>query len=131
MLRKADGQDLEMKRRHISRQPPELKKMFKQLKNDSTDGRIAHVELDRELGIGSATMQTIIHNFLFSSSNFDIKDKPRSGRLEADKTDIILEKLDKGRHIRSYNIAEELGIDHKIVLTHLKKARYLGPPRAH
>ncbi|GBP50676.1 Histone-lysine N-methyltransferase SETMAR [Eumeta japonica] len=41
-----------------------------------------------------------------------------------DKVDAILEKLEQDLIITSYDIAEELGIDHKTVLIHLKKARY-------
>ncbi|GBP48039.1 hypothetical protein EVAR_83742_1 [Eumeta japonica] len=36
----------------------------------------------------------------------------------------ILEKVEQDRHISSYDIAQELGIDHKIDLTHLKKLEY-------
>ncbi|GBP20884.1 Histone-lysine N-methyltransferase SETMAR [Eumeta japonica] len=48
-------------------------------------------------------------------------DKPCSGRSVTDKLDVILEKLEQDRHISFYDIAEELGRDHKTVLTHLKK----------
>ncbi|GBP19356.1 hypothetical protein EVAR_12397_1 [Eumeta japonica] len=48
------------------------------------------------------------------SGNFDVEDDPRSGRPVADKVDAILEKIKKNGHISSYDIAEELGIDHKI-----------------
>ncbi|GBP66031.1 hypothetical protein EVAR_47531_1 [Eumeta japonica] len=41
-----------------------------------------------------------------------------------DKVDAFLEKVQEDRHISSYDIAEELGIDHETVLTHLKKAGY-------
>ncbi|GBP68542.1 Histone-lysine N-methyltransferase SETMAR [Eumeta japonica] len=41
-----------------------------------------------------------------------------------DKVDVILKKVEQDRHISSYEIAEELGIDHKTVLTLLKKATY-------
>ncbi|GBP67725.1 hypothetical protein EVAR_40496_1 [Eumeta japonica] len=49
------------------------------------------------------------------------------GRPVTDKVDTILEKVDQDRHISFYEVAEELEIDHKIVLTHLKKALYLSP----
>ncbi|GBP11395.1 Histone-lysine N-methyltransferase SETMAR [Eumeta japonica] len=60
----------------------------------------------------------------FQSGNFDVKDEPRSGRPVTDKVvvDAILEKIEQDRRISSYDIAEELGIDHKTVLTHLKKS---------
>ncbi|GBP41820.1 Histone-lysine N-methyltransferase SETMAR [Eumeta japonica] len=40
------------------------------------------------------------------------------------KIDAILEKVKQDQHISSYDIAEELGIDHKTVVTHLKEAGY-------
>ncbi|GBP41682.1 hypothetical protein EVAR_24041_1 [Eumeta japonica] len=44
--------------------------------------------------------------------------------LSTDKLDAISEKVEQDRHISSYNIAKELGIDHKTVLSHLKKTEY-------
>ncbi|KAJ0178580.1 hypothetical protein K1T71_005355 [Dendrolimus kikuchii] len=41
-----------------------------------------------------------------------------------DKIDAIFEKVEQDRHISSYDVAGELGIDHKTVLAHLKKAGY-------
>ncbi|GBP17834.1 Histone-lysine N-methyltransferase SETMAR [Eumeta japonica] len=58
------------------------------------------------------------------SGNFDVKDEPRSGPPPMDKVDAILEKVEQNRHISSYDIAEELGVDYETVLTHLKKARF-------
>ncbi|KAJ0180769.1 hypothetical protein K1T71_004173 [Dendrolimus kikuchii] len=60
----------------------------------------------------------------FQSGNFDIKDARRSGRPVTDKIDAIFEKVKQDRHISSYDVAGELGIDHKTVLAHLKKAGY-------
>ncbi|KAJ0171809.1 hypothetical protein K1T71_012572 [Dendrolimus kikuchii] len=60
----------------------------------------------------------------FQSGNFDIKDARRSGRPVMDKIDAIFEKVEQDRHICSYDVARELGIDHKTVLAHLKKAGY-------
>ncbi|KAJ0183521.1 hypothetical protein K1T71_001497 [Dendrolimus kikuchii] len=60
----------------------------------------------------------------FQSGNFDIKDARRSGRPVTDKIDAIFEKVEQHRHISSYDVAGELGIDHKTVLAHLKKAGY-------
>ncbi|KAJ0180544.1 hypothetical protein K1T71_003948 [Dendrolimus kikuchii] len=60
----------------------------------------------------------------FQSGNFDIKDAHRSGRPVTDKIDAIFEKVEQDRHISSYDITGELGIDHKTVLAHLKKAGY-------
>ncbi|GBP48734.1 Histone-lysine N-methyltransferase SETMAR [Eumeta japonica] len=57
----------------------------------------------------------------FQSSNFDVQDEPRSDRPVTDKVVAILEKVEQDRHISSYDIAEQLGIDHKTVLNHLTK----------
>ena len=57
----------------------------------------------------------------FQSGNYDVKDARRSGRPITDKMDAIFEKVEQDRHISSYDVAEELGIDHKTVLAHLKK----------
>ncbi|KAA5785601.1 hypothetical protein F3H09_31080 [Pseudomonas aeruginosa] len=57
--------------------------------------------------------------------NFDVKDTRRSGRRPiTDKMDAIFEKVEQDRHISSYDVAKELGIDHKTVLAHLKKTGY-------
>ncbi|GBP95815.1 Histone-lysine N-methyltransferase SETMAR [Eumeta japonica] len=55
----------------------------------------------------------------FQSGNFGLKDEPRSGRPVTDKVDAILEKVEQDRHIISYDVAEELGIDHQTLLIHL------------
>ncbi|GBP90915.1 hypothetical protein EVAR_66259_1 [Eumeta japonica] len=73
--------------------------------------------------------QNVFKRFQFG--NFDVKDEPLSGRPVTDKVDAILEKVERDRHISSYNIAEELGIEHKTVLKIYKKARYSGTTRAH
>jgi len=64
----------------------------------------------------------------FQSGNFDVKDARRSGRPVTDKMDAIFEKVEQDRHISSYNVAEELGIDHKTVLAHFKK---MGTQKGH
>ncbi|KAL0880854.1 hypothetical protein ABMA27_002037 [Loxostege sticticalis] len=53
-----------------------------------------------------------------------VKDASRSGRPITDKIDAIFEKVEQDQHISSYDVAEELGIDHKTVLAHLKKTGY-------
>lgn len=60
----------------------------------------------------------------FRSGNFNVKDEPRSGRPITDKADEILEKVKHDKHISSVQIGAELGIDHKTVLNHLRKAGY-------
>ncbi|KAJ0171889.1 hypothetical protein K1T71_012652 [Dendrolimus kikuchii] len=60
----------------------------------------------------------------FQSGNFDIKDARRFGRPVTDKIDAIFAKVEQDRHISRYNVVGELGLDHKTVLAHLKKAGY-------
>ncbi|GBP13285.1 Histone-lysine N-methyltransferase SETMAR [Eumeta japonica] len=54
----------------------------------------------------------------------DVENESGSGRPVTDKIDAIFEKVEKDRHISSYDIAEDLGIDCKRVLTRLNKAGY-------
>ncbi|GBP39960.1 hypothetical protein EVAR_39188_1 [Eumeta japonica] len=64
----------------------------------------------------------------FQSSNFDVKDEPRSDRLITDKIDSILDKVEKDRHISSYGIPEELAVEHWIyVIRRAMGARLCGP----
>ncbi|EGI59943.1 Histone-lysine N-methyltransferase SETMAR [Acromyrmex echinatior] len=60
----------------------------------------------------------------FRTENFDVKDEPRSGRPITEKSDEIMEKVERDKHVSTVEIAKELGIDHKIILNHLHKARY-------
>ena len=52
----------------------------------------------------------------FKSGNFSVNDKVSSGRPVTDKISAILEKVDQDRLISSYDIAEELDVNHKTVL---------------
>ncbi|GBP64534.1 Histone-lysine N-methyltransferase SETMAR [Eumeta japonica] len=60
----------------------------------------------------------------FKSSIFDVKDELRSGQPVTGQAYAILKKVKQDRHISSYDIAEELEIDHKTDFTHLKRAGY-------
>jgi len=53
-----------------------------------------------------------------------VKDEPRSGRLITEKSDEIMVKVERDKHVSTMEIARELGIDHKTVLNHLHKAGY-------
>lgn len=53
-----------------------------------------------------------------------MKDEVRFGRPVTDKISAIFEKVEQDRHISSYGIAEELDVDHKTVLRHLRKSGY-------
>ncbi|GBP95746.1 Histone-lysine N-methyltransferase SETMAR [Eumeta japonica] len=49
----------------------------------------------------------------FQSSNFDVKVEPRSGRPVTDKVDAILDIVEQDHYISSYDIPENLSVDHK------------------
>ncbi|GBP45226.1 Histone-lysine N-methyltransferase SETMAR [Eumeta japonica] len=58
----------------------------------------------------------------FESGYFDVKDEPRSGRSVTDKVGVILVKVEQDQRISSYDLAEELSIDHQTGFTYFKKA---------
>ncbi|XP_070528285.1 histone-lysine N-methyltransferase SETMAR-like [Cardiocondyla obscurior] len=60
----------------------------------------------------------------FRCGNFDIKDAPRIGKPVIENSDKIIEMIEVNRHISSRSIAQELKINHKIVLNHLQKAGF-------
>ncbi|KAG5317708.1 SETMR methyltransferase, partial [Pseudoatta argentina] len=59
----------------------------------------------------------------FCTGNFDVKDESRSGRPITEKSDEIMEKVERDKHASTMEIARELGIDHKTVLNHLHKKK--------
>ena len=46
---------------------------------------------------------------------------------DTDKISAIFEKVEQDGHISSYDIAEELDVDHTTVLRHLRKSGYKKP----
>lgn len=60
----------------------------------------------------------------FCSGIFDVKDAPRTGRPVVENVDKITEIIEVDRHVSSRSIAQELKIDHKTVLNHLRKAGF-------
>ncbi|GFU00806.1 histone-lysine N-methyltransferase SETMAR [Trichonephila clavipes] len=52
---------------------------------------------------------------------FDAKDAHRTGTPVVENVDKITEIIEVGRHVSSRSIAQELKIDHKTVLNHLRK----------
>ncbi|GFU30261.1 mariner Mos1 transposase [Trichonephila clavipes] len=56
---------------------------------------------------------------------FDVKDAPRTGRPVVD---IITEIIEVDRHVSSRSLAQELKIDHKTVLSHLRKVAFKKEP---
>ncbi|GFX62659.1 histone-lysine N-methyltransferase SETMAR [Trichonephila clavipes] len=73
---------------------------------------------------------TVTANYLqfsfhrFRSGIFDVKFAPRTGRPVIDNVDTITEIIKVDQHASSRSIAQELEIDHKIVLNHLRKIRF-------
>ncbi|GFS68996.1 histone-lysine N-methyltransferase SETMAR [Trichonephila clavipes] len=57
----------------------------------------------------------------FRSGNFDVKDAPRTGKPVVENVDKITEIIDVDRHVSSRSTAQELKIDHKMVLNHSRK----------
>ncbi|GFU16258.1 histone-lysine N-methyltransferase SETMAR [Trichonephila clavipes] len=60
----------------------------------------------------------------FRSGIFDVKDAPRTGRPVIENVDKITEIIKVGRHVSSRSITQELKIDHKTVLNHLRKVGF-------
>ncbi|GFV54148.1 histonelysine Nmethyltransferase SETMARlike [Trichonephila clavipes] len=55
---------------------------------------------------------------------FDIKVAPRTGRPVVENVDKITEIIEIDRHVSSRSITQELKIDHKTVLNHLRKVGF-------
>ncbi|GFW76604.1 histone-lysine N-methyltransferase SETMAR [Trichonephila clavipes] len=60
----------------------------------------------------------------FRSSIFDFKETPRTGRPVVENVDKITEIIEVDRHVSSRSIAQVLKIDHKTVLSHLRKVGF-------
>ena len=57
----------------------------------------------------------------FRAGNFNVKDEPCFSRPIIEKSDEIMVKVERDKHMSTVQIARELGIDHKTVLNHLRK----------
>ncbi|GFV94645.1 histone-lysine N-methyltransferase SETMAR [Trichonephila clavipes] len=60
----------------------------------------------------------------YRSGIFDVKDAPRTGRRVVENVDKITEIIEVDRHVSSPSIAQDLKIDHKTVLSHLRKVEF-------
>ncbi|GFV71289.1 histone-lysine N-methyltransferase SETMAR [Trichonephila clavipes] len=60
----------------------------------------------------------------FRSGIFDVKDAPRTCRRVVENVDKITEIIEVDRRISSRSIAQELKIDKRIVLNHLRKVGF-------
>ncbi|GFS52151.1 histonelysine Nmethyltransferase SETMARlike [Trichonephila clavipes] len=55
---------------------------------------------------------------------FDVKIAPRTGRPVVENVDKITEIIEVDQHVSSRSIAQEIMIDYKTVLSHLRKAGF-------
>ncbi|GFY36830.1 histone-lysine N-methyltransferase SETMAR [Trichonephila clavipes] len=60
----------------------------------------------------------------FRSGIFDVKDAPHTGRSVVKNVDKITEIIKVDRLVNSRSIAQGLNIDHKTVLSHLRKIEF-------
>ncbi|GFV90780.1 histone-lysine N-methyltransferase SETMAR [Trichonephila clavipes] len=60
----------------------------------------------------------------FRSGTFDVKDTTLTGRPVVENIDNITEIIEVDWHVSSRSIAQELKIDHKTVLSHLRKVGF-------
>ncbi|GFU92552.1 histone-lysine N-methyltransferase SETMAR [Trichonephila clavipes] len=73
-------------------------------------------------GLDTVTANCVIFWFRrFRSGIFNAKDAPHTGRPVVENVDKITEIIKVDRLVSSRSIAQELKIDHKIVLSHLRK----------
>ncbi|GFX61470.1 histone-lysine N-methyltransferase SETMAR [Trichonephila clavipes] len=83
-----------------------------------------------EIANGVYGVDTVTANYVqfwfcsFRSGIFDVKDAPRTGRLIVENIDKITEIIEVDRHVSSPNFDQELKIDHKTVLSHLRKVGF-------
>ncbi|GFU36616.1 histone-lysine N-methyltransferase SETMAR [Trichonephila clavipes] len=83
-----------------------------------------------EIANGVYGVDTVTANYVqfwfrrFRSGIFDVKDTPRTGRPVVQNVDKITEIIKVDRHVRSRSIAQELMIDHKTVLSYLRKVGF-------
>ncbi|GFX09894.1 histone-lysine N-methyltransferase SETMAR [Trichonephila clavipes] len=72
-------------------------------------------------GIGS---EAVAKAQLIVKCIFDVKDAPRTGRPIIENADKITEIIEVDRLVSNRSIAQELSIDHKTVLSHLRKVEF-------
>ncbi|GFU70501.1 histone-lysine N-methyltransferase SETMAR [Trichonephila clavipes] len=83
-----------------------------------------------EIANGVHGADTVIANYVqfwfhrLGSGIFDIKDAPRTGRPVVENVDKITEINEVDRYVSSSSIAQELKIDDKTVLSHLRKVGF-------
>ncbi|GFW78398.1 histone-lysine N-methyltransferase SETMAR [Trichonephila clavipes] len=75
-------------------------------------------------GYGAVTVTTNYVQFWFRQFRSGIFDALRTGRTVVKNVDKITEIIEIDRHVSSRSIAQELKIDHKTVLNHLRKVGF-------
>ncbi|GFU35799.1 histone-lysine N-methyltransferase SETMAR [Trichonephila clavipes] len=76
---------------------------------------------------GFAVLRGVFSNYVrfwfrrFRSGIFDVKDAPRTGRPVIENVAKITEIIEVDRHVSSRSIPQELKIDYKTLLNHLRK----------
>ncbi|GFV32056.1 histone-lysine N-methyltransferase SETMAR, partial [Trichonephila clavipes] len=60
----------------------------------------------------------------FRSGIFDVKDAIHTGRPVVENADKTTEKIEVDRHLSSRSITQDLKIDHKTILNHLRKVGF-------
>ncbi|GFY32492.1 histone-lysine N-methyltransferase SETMAR [Trichonephila clavipes] len=63
-------------------------------------------------------------NLILSSGIFEVKDAPNTGRPVVETVDKITEIINVDRHFCSCSITQELKMDHKRALNHLRKVGF-------
>ncbi|GFS52434.1 histone-lysine N-methyltransferase SETMAR [Trichonephila clavipes] len=92
------------------------------------EGENASQEAEIANGVNDA--DTLTANYVqfwfrrFRSSIFDVKDAPLTGRPVVENVDKITEIIEVDRHVSSRSIAQDIKIDHKTVLSHLRKVEF-------
>ncbi|GFV77154.1 hypothetical protein TNCV_1771661 [Trichonephila clavipes] len=84
---------------------------------------MAVVSISREVSMKQFQIYArcqVTGNFDFVDFVFDVKDAPRTGRPVVKTVDKITERIQVDRHVSSRSIAQELTIDHKTVVNHLR-----------
>ncbi|GFT87827.1 histone-lysine N-methyltransferase SETMAR [Trichonephila clavipes] len=80
---------------------------------------MAVVSISPEVSISREVFQIYAH----WQGIFDVKDAPRTGRPVVENVDKTTEIIEVDRHVSSSSITQELKIEHKTVLNHLRKFR--------
>ncbi|GFX53401.1 putative DD34D transposase [Trichonephila clavipes] len=88
---------------------------------DKVDICVSILNKDGVCRQGKAMHQYTKQGRSLNTRYFDVKDAPRTGRSVVENVDEITKIIKVDRHVSSRSIAQELKIDHKIVLNHLRK----------